>query len=261
MATHSAQPIDYEARRSQMLAQWLTGRTFVEIGAEYGITKQAVHLVLKPVITPEIRARHDTKLAERQAQKRQADQAQLVARLTELMSEGASRSTILRELAISEFVFGRIKAKVDPALERRWYSVTHQGTFKYSDEEVSAALREAAALNGGKLSRDDYERLRQDHPDWPSGSLFFRRGWNKELAQAGIPTTPRSPWLGSIYSDEQYQVAVRRVGKIYGRLFEFGEYEAERLPGEPGAAMMCRRFGGSHWIDALLALAPELGHK
>jgi len=75
-----------------------------------------------------------------------------------------------------------------------------QPTDRYDRDELIACLRNAAALSGGRLTQQSWERQRRgkrlgDDRAWPVTSAIAARfgGWNASLEAAGLPTNHGRP--------------------------------------------------------------------
>ena len=129
----------------------------------------------------------------------------------------------------------------------------------FSDEQICAALRDAAGELPSPLSIEGYRRWTRngDGHDRPGPEVIKVRcgGWRRALARAGLPTNARSgPRATYEYADVVRAIAA--AWREMGRYPSVTRYEAWRggrtdLP----AAATARRFAPS-WDDLLVAAYP-----
>jgi len=129
----------------------------------------------------------------------------------------------------------------------------------YSDEQIVAALRDAAGELPAPLSIEGYRRWTQNgrDRDRPGPELIRMRfgGWRRALARAGLPTNSRSGPRAT-YEFADIVRAIVTAWREIGRYPSVTRYEAWRggradLP----AAATARRFAPS-WDDLLVAAYP-----
>jgi hypothetical protein len=240
---------------------YLAGFTYAEIGTHYGIGEIAVSERIKSLLTNQQRILARKHQLQRRADRREAIAASYRPRTRELVKAGWSNTAIKKELELGSLMFRLVMAGISAALRMQRYSRVRQiQKIQYNNDAKLAVLREAATLNGGRLSQASYGELRRSHPHWPSLTAYLRvKPWNSWLTEAGIPVTkPRGKGRKRTFGDQQCNYAVERVAFKLERVFTAPEYEAHRLPTDPTAVMLARWYGKGRWVVALEYLAPLL---
>jgi len=129
----------------------------------------------------------------------------------------------------------------------------------YTDEQILAALRDAAGDLPSPLSIEGYRRWTQNGGgrERPGPELVKVRfgGWRRALARAGLPTNSRSGPRAT-YEFADVVRAIAAAWRATGRYPSVVRYEAWRggRPDLPAAAT-ARRFAPS-WDDLLVAAYP-----
>jgi hypothetical protein len=130
---------------------------------------------------------------------------------------------------------------------------------RYSDEDLTAFLREAGTAAGGRLSGSAYGafargRRTADGRPWPTEQTAANRfgSWRAAVQAAGLGAYPSFGGLRRRFSREQCVEAVRLMGERLERTPSRGEYERcarESAGGLPSVATVGVRCAG--WSEAL----------
>jgi hypothetical protein len=232
-------------RVEAMALRYARGEPLHSIGADFGVSKEAVRQLLlrRGYVTPGAGSR------ARRAQARQADAERRVEILAEL-----ERSPVTLTRAEAAQRFGLSPARVSELLGEdafrvlKWPSV-RPSTF--TDEDILAGLRTVAgALGTATLTRAGYDAARRDHGQLASGVRVIQRfgSWSAAVDRAGLTAGRGRPVYANHRSlDELLSYLVAYVGEAES--FSLNEYSRlARERGWPSGSFIRSRFGS--WNQA-----------
>ena len=236
-------------RRTLLVALYEQGLDSHEIATRLCVSEERVRQLLRAYAVPlapiwERRFRQAVKGRE----------GEIVATFLRLRSDSATA----RELGLQP---RHVRRLVDLAVpEARVLRRARRASSPlYSDEQIIAALRDAARELPAPLSIEGYRRWTQNGGgrERPGPELIKVRfgGWRRALARAGLPTNSRSGPRAT-YEFADVVRAIAAAWREIGRYPSVARYEAWRggrtdLP----AAATARRFAPS-WDNLLVAAYP-----
>jgi len=115
---------------------------------------------------------------------------------------------------------------------------------EFSDSQLLARLRAAAAELGEPLTAAAYDRWQRSH-EGASPALLIRRfgSWNEACAKAGVATN-KTRSTSRRWSDEQVVEIVASYLRAPGSTGSFADYSAwaREQPGAPSGATLRQRY-------------------
>jgi transposase len=238
-------------RRRRLVELYEQGLSCSEIGRRLDLSRQWVGQLLASYEIPAVPARERRYLAAVKGR-----ETEIVEAFLQLRNDAAVAERLdLHESHVRRVVDATVP---DAALLRRPRRTRRQ---RYSDQELVAALREAAPNLASPMGHDAYRdwarrRSRDGHP-WPGTQVAMKRfgGWRKALASAGLPTN-RGGGPRTTYDLEDAVAALGAAWRELGHYPSVVDYDAWRA-GRGGipASATARRFAAS-WDDLLLMAYP-----
>lgn len=246
-----------DARSRQMYAMYEAGATLEQVGARFGVTRARVGQVLQRLgsSTQEFKERRRRNLER----KRQELAGSHRAGVRAAFERHGDIAAVAKELGLPKALVESV-VREDPSWARR-FKQDGRAKKRYSDAELMACLREAAAGWEGALTGAKYEwfargRTLADGRPWPGKQTFALRysSWRGALAAAGLPANPPSAVAGRRKFDRGRCIgALRHAATVLGKTPTAAEYDrlARESGGElPSQATVRHTFGT--WNDALL---------
>ncbi len=242
---------DADLRRVRVTDLYEQGLSCREIGRQLSTSKEWIRLLLRSYgITP-VPVRERRYLAAIRGR-----DSEITATFLRLRSDTEVAGRLgLREHHVRRFVDASVP---DAALLRR---SRRSPKPRYSDQELIAALREAALHLTSPVGHDAYRHWARgrdlDGRPWPGTQVAMRRfgGWRAALSRAGLPTN-RGGGPRTAYRLEDVIEAVAAAWRELGRYPSVARYDAWRAgrKGIPSPAT-ARRFAAS-WDDLLVKAYP-----
>lgn len=177
-----------DPRTAQMHGLYLGGATLEEVGARFGLSRERVHQIFAEAGIPTRSARETATLRHQRLVDERGEQ------ICDAFARSKDIAAIAHRFGASRKAVREIVAERFPPSERR-----HGGRLPvYSDEELIAFLREAAAAVPGRLTTGAYARYAagrrtDDSRPWPSFQTPAKRfgTWCRACERAGFGV-PRS---------------------------------------------------------------------
>jgi hypothetical protein len=240
-----------DPRRVRLTELYERGLSCREIGRRLGISREWVRLLLARYEIPAVPISERRYLAA--VRGREAEIAEAFLRLrndAEVAGQLGLRERHVRRLVSAEVP--------DAALLRRPRRTPGP---RYSDQDLIAALREAAPSLASPMGHDAYRRWARgrdrDGRPWPGTQVAMRRfgGWRRALLRAGLPTN-RGGGPPTTYSLDDVIAAIAAAWRELGRYPSVARYDAWRAgrAGVPSPAT-ARCFAAS-WDDLLVKAYP-----
>jgi Homing endonuclease associated repeat/Sigma-70, region 4 len=238
-----------------MYAEYQAGATLEEVGARAGITRERVRQLFKAAGL----ATRSRELAGAQKQEARALRVDQHRRLiVEGFRDGMDLKTIGEEHSFGMKTIRKILKADMPA--REYQRLTRKPmASRYTDQELLACLRQAAAVGTGMLTMRSYtdyaerRRKRKGKP-WVSSQTYVARfgSWADGLKAAGLEANATPAWKTKRIDREECVAAIRSVSKTLGRIptaEEYGQHARASEGSMPSLATVKKRCGS--WFDAV----------
>jgi hypothetical protein len=237
-----------DERTGAMKDMYDAGATLQEVGARFGVTRQAVEQRFRRFAIP---MRTKSEAAALKREKAASDAAVLRADIRRRIADGESAKEIATRLGATTAEIRRQCGTPEVGGRR-----IHRGgvAIAYSDEELLAPLRCLGTQLGKAPGVERYRSFRREHGGVPdAGTILKRFGtWSAAVQAAGFTPNdrPASARMGArVISDEEIRCELWRVASIVGHAPSYSEYAALARRPSPGAIRL--RHGG--WTAALKA--------
>jgi hypothetical protein len=246
-------------RNAEIVAMRRRGHTLQEIADDYGLTREAVRLIVRPHVTR----------VEAQAA-RDASTQRLVEmyrdELADAARQGKHPRRVARELGLPQTVTADAMRAVrmkdpritDASRERHRATTRRTSRVRYSDEDVFAAIRRAAEILGRTPGHNAYDRLRAEGrlgDNAPTSIRVIQRyGWCAACAMAGLAPNarPSSPRVGAISIDyARVSATLQRIREQLGYRPSMAEYDRLRDADDPSANTLRISRSRNGWTQVL----------
>lgn len=249
-----------DLRNYEITYRRVQGETLEEIGEDFGLTREAIRLIVQKTYGPEIKNVIKAKRAAR---------VEIVAAALEeikhfiLSHKGIRASELfvnfptLNPEQVRE-IGSEILKFVNFERESKTYSTV------WSDELILEAIREAGTYFF-PLGRNDYESLIQSgEVDGPSGALVMLRfgTWAQACAKAGVESHRTNINYTKKWSElEQTDFVVQFLeSNLPGSsMANYEEWKEKANPHAPSSQLLRNTFGG--WLEVIATALQELRSK
>lgn len=254
---------EIEARKGQanprvlaMYQSYERGATLVEIGDDFGITRERVRQLFK-------KAGLQTRTVSAAAALKQAANLQRADEIVERFRDLKDSVAVASELDIPKnIVTSVLRERLSPGEYRGLTASTKVGSAKrFTDRELIEFLIEANRELGGTLTGTAFNVLARsrhtaDGRAWPSKQTYFLRfgSWRKALITAQLDANPSSAVAGrGRYGPQRCAAALREAHLSLGKVPTRADYERWYSNGQegrqPSPSTVIKRCGT--WRDAL----------